>query len=257
MTKSKPSTPTVDRTSEASTSSKIEEEKEYLKKTILEEIGVETLKKEVLDELKKSRSKFNEFGKHPAILLLLGFIFTTTGGTIISSCYQRKEWSRQQTYLVQQRRLEEMNKIAKDSTQITSEMLSAADDALALFFWNTSDSKPSDDDRERKERWEQASLKWRTAIFTLPPQLNIYFADEQINRKLKEIDDAEVIIGNDLKNLLTDYMEDKSKALEDTQNKEDAASCLDEINKARRLLGELTGILNKKIQDEAERKADN
>jgi hypothetical protein len=231
----------------------INQEKESLKRTILEVIGAEALKQEVKDDLKESGSRFDNFLKHPATLLVIGFIFTTAGGTIISSCYQSREWTRQQHYLAQQRRLDEMNKVAKETIETTAEMLSAADDALAIFFWNSPDIKQSPDDKKRGDHWGQASLKWRNAVFTLPPELKTYFKDQHIQATLKDIDSLEVFIGNDLKNLLTDYDENKKKALSNKNNQNDAASCRDKINQAREKLGNLTSIMTKEIHEESER----
>lgn len=229
------------------------QEKIRLKKEILEVIGVEALKKEVFEEIKGDNSKINEFAKHPAVLLILGFIFTTFVGSWLTWWYQSWEWDRQQDRLAQQRYLDGKKTTAEDVIKAIAETISASDDVLSLFYWNIGDKSNKVEEQKRRDNWEQTSLKWRNNIYILPPKLNTYFKNPEIQPKLNEIIQERNLVGNNLTNMLTDYDEDRNKALNNSGFESDKTETLNKVNKIRDLLGQLTNILIKEIQEEEQK----
>jgi hypothetical protein len=173
---------------------------------------------------------------------------TTGVGTAITWLYQSREWNRQQAYLSQQRYLEEKKAIADEVTKAIAETVSASDDILSLYYWNTVDNSSSEVDNKRMENWEQTSLKWRTSLYTLPAKLRIYYRDKQIQLILGEIIKKRNRVGNDIENLLVEYQSNKQTALANEENKKDADETLKRINEIRKSLGELTSIMVAEIR---------
>lgn len=226
-------------------------ERELLKREILTSIGIESLKKEILDGTNSQETKLTTLSKNPAALLILGFILTTGIGTFLTWIYQSGEWTRQQRYLNQQRNLDVKKELINETTKAIAEMIAAADDALSIFYWNDNNKIVSKEDIGRKEKWEQNSLNWRTSMHTLPPKLKTYFRNSEIENKFGEIVEQRSYAGNNIKNLYTDYVINKTKALKNPENQEDIEDSLNRINEMRRLLGELTQLMIKEINEDS------
>ncbi|HEX8266947.1 MAG TPA: hypothetical protein VF596_16205 [Pyrinomonadaceae bacterium] len=226
-------------------------DRELLKREILVSIGIESLKKEILNDTNSQEAKIAALSKNPAVLLILGFILTTGIGTFFTWIYQSGEWSRQQKYLNQQRNFDEKKDLVDETTKAIAEMIAAADDALSIFYWNDNNKIVSKEDINRKEKWEQNSLNWRTSMYTLPPKLKTYFRNSEIETKFGEIVEQRKFAGNNIKNLYTDYVINKTKALKNPENQEYIEDSLNKINEMRQQLGELTGLMIKEINEDS------
>jgi hypothetical protein len=159
------------------------------RRVLLEEIRAELetqsgLKKEILNELKPTRftTQLLEFLKHPVLLLIIGSAF----GGWLSSCYQKREWNRQQQELAQKQRIEKKISTRDEVTDSIIEAYSAAESAVgSIFYENAATFKTNEKDRAKE--WAEASRKWRDARLKLSQKLDLYFVDPNIRTKFAEI----------------------------------------------------------------------
>jgi hypothetical protein len=222
------------------------EAKSVFKKDLLAAIGIECLRKELLEDLRKQESRPSRIFKHPAVLLVLAFLMTTCLGTGLTLWYQSREWNRQQTYLAQQHYLDEKRASADEVAKAIAETVTAADDMLSLFYWDASKAE----EMKRRENWERTSLGWRTSAYTLPPKINTYFKNDQIPKAFEEIAQRRSLIGNSITNLLADYDADKRKALGSPDTQRIAGDALGKLNEIRKQLGRLAELMSREILDD-------
>lgn len=225
------------------------EEMEALKKELVEFIDKDSLKNDILKELKIANRSFGKIAQHPAILLVLSFIFTTGLGAWLTSRWQKLEWDRQQVYLAQQRNLDQKRATADDVTKAIAETTTAADDVLALFKWD------SPEPRRVTESWKQSSKNWRINSKTLLPKLNAYFRSAEAKKVFGEIDSNRTLLGNAIRNLLEDYPKYKRETLAASERKrvkEDYENTLKMVNEARNLLGRLIDIMVNEIREDGQ-----
>lgn len=202
-----------------------DEEKKEIAKSLLETIGIDYLKKELYEELKKEKYKASEFFKHPTILLLLGFIFTSVVGTYLSARYQSNEWRKQQAFLSRQRYVEQKQIIADEAIKAIVETLSSADDVSYLFYWETSEA----DEKSRQDRWRQTSSKWRGNHHAISQKLAVYFNGE-VCLLFDEIVTERYTFSAGVDNLIEYYNKDKKNA----QSKQpEAKEIIDKIKEIR------------------------
>lgn len=168
------------------------------KRVLIDEIRTELksqtgLKKEILSELKPTsfKTEFLELTKHPVLLLIIGSLF----GGWLSSCYQHREWNRQQKQLSEKQRIETKIKTRDDVTDSIIEAYSAAESAVRPFFYeNAATFKAAEKDREKD--WAEATKKWQQAKLKLGQKLDLYFTDKKIQEKFEEIVDLSNKKGN-------------------------------------------------------------
>jgi hypothetical protein len=194
-----------------------QESKDRLKKEILAAIGIDSLKKEIAEEVKKESSRIEQVSRNPAVLLILGFILTTFLGAFLTSRYQSAEWDRQQKYHVEQKYLE--YKISSiDEVQIgIGEMLAACNNSLKLLQTHP---LPEGEDKKILEGWTQSSHKWRVDKYKYSYKLELYFKNPEIIRVFEEISNTRVNMGNVITNLLTDYVANPTEELKNQKDNE-------------------------------------
>lgn len=154
-----------------------------------------TLKKEILDELKpRSRgAELWELSRHPIILLILGSLF----GGWLSSCYQSREWNRQQLQLREKQIVEQ--KIATRDAFINAiiEAHAAAESAVRPMFYENSVTFAANE-KDRVKTWDEASKNWQHARLKLTDQVERYFKNPEIKAKFLEIAALKNAKGNSL-----------------------------------------------------------
>jgi hypothetical protein len=168
------------------------------KRVLIDEIRTELktqagLKKEILSELKPTsfKTEFLEFTKHPVLLLIIGAVF----GGYLSSCYQHREWNRQQKQLSEKQRIETKITTRDEVTDSIIEAYSAAESAVRPFFYeNAKTFTAVEEDREKE--WADATRKWQHARLKLRQKLDLYFTDPAIQAKFAEIVDLTNKNGN-------------------------------------------------------------
>jgi hypothetical protein len=167
---------------------------------VIEEIRTELktqsgLKKDILNDLKPTslKTQLLEWSKHPVLLLLLG---SALGGWL-SSCYQKREWNRQQGLLAEKQKIEKKISMRDEVTDSIIEAYGAAETAVRPFFYeNAATFAAAEKDREKE--WAEASKKWQHARLKLRQKLDLYFTDPNIKNKFMEIIDSTNQNGNSL-----------------------------------------------------------
>lgn len=154
----------------------IDQEREQLKRDVLEELRRETLKKAIVKELSPQtrREMIAQLLRHPAFLLLLGLLMTGVIGAGLTSYWQNKQWDYQQRRLAQIRDLEQRIKqkndikdqIKKDFETILSADTDVLQPAFSLLRSEGSEIKgPSAEAKNLLEeivRWEAAEKQWES-----------------------------------------------------------------------------------------------
>lgn len=159
------------------------------KRVIIEEIRAELktqsgLKKDIVNELKPTslKTELMELSKHPVLLLLLGSVL----GGWLSSCYQQREWNRQQDLLTEKQKIEKKVATRDEVTDSIVEAYSAAEAAVRPFFYeNAATFAAAEKDREKE--WADASKKWQHARLKLGQKLELHFTSSDIKKKFEEI----------------------------------------------------------------------
>src|SRR6266702_1717540 len=93
-------------------------------------IEVEELKDEMrrLLQAETSQSSWSRFWQHPAILLILGFLFTGVAGAWLTSYWKQSEWDNQQDYLVAQRSLDRKSAVIEATFKEVAAPSASAED---------------------------------------------------------------------------------------------------------------------------------
>jgi len=218
-----------------------ENSQEEIKEQVLQALGIDALKKEVLEEFKKERSKVSEFFKHPTILLLLGFILTTFLGTFLTALYQSYEWTRQQKFLSKQSFIEKKQASSDEVTKAIVEAVTPTEGILSIFCWET----PKTEVEKHQENWRRERGKWLNSTDTLKQKLLFYFRNNgEIQKLFGEIIEEQDIIGNDTKNLIEAYKKDKKK--KDCQG-DDVQDVLSKVDGVRGKIDRLTQLMTEEI----------
>ncbi|HLL70203.1 MAG TPA: hypothetical protein VK363_02150 [Pyrinomonadaceae bacterium] len=167
-----------------------------LKADLREEIDKDAIKKEVLRELAPKESAAEKNLKHPASLLVIGFVLTTLFGTIISSCWKYLEWENEQEYLKTQTQCERERQTRseeiKQKYEVKDEIIkrvaetnTAAEDILLYF-----QLEPARRESEREERikyWKEASRNWRINDKILRQRLLLRFKNPDVSELFNEM----------------------------------------------------------------------
>jgi hypothetical protein len=128
-------------------------------------------------------SPVSDFFKHPAVLLVLGFLCTGLVGSAITDYWKSLEWQNQQSYLVKQHFLQKQYDVMEDLVKAVAESNTAAEDVLVLY---TSDWQP-EEIQERKKAWRASSATWRVKSKVLQQRLNVYFPDPELQKTFQSI----------------------------------------------------------------------
>jgi len=161
--------------------------RESLKKDLLAEIEKESLKKEILSELKPKASFWDNFFKHPAFLLIVGFILTTFLGTTLTSYWQYKTWSGQQRLATQQAIVKQKYELKDEIVKTVAETNTPAEDALASFLLDSGNSRFKTELPEKMKAWREASKNWRKNSKILKDKLIFRFDDPEIIKVFDKI----------------------------------------------------------------------
>lgn len=170
------------------------------RRVLLEEIRTELktqsgLKKEILNELKPDdlQTRVLEWTRHPVLLLLLGSLF----GGWLSSCYQEREWKRQQDVLSEKQRIEKKASTRDEVTDAIVEAYSASESAVRPVFYENATTFAAGE-TERAKEWAEASKKWQHARLKFLQKLDLYFTNPDIKKKFVEIIESTNKNGNSL-----------------------------------------------------------
>ncbi|HEV3317396.1 MAG TPA: hypothetical protein VG488_10520 [Candidatus Angelobacter sp.] len=162
---------------------------------------IESLKEEIRGELQSAppESNLSKFFKHQAILLALGFLFTSFLGSWLTFLWNKKEWQSQQSHLAQQRDLDKKYALIDSLISTVSQTNTAAEDILARYPLKMRDSKEVN---EVRINWRLKSREWRVGSKVLRQELAISFSDPRIPSNFEMIVQTRRQLGTLITNLL-------------------------------------------------------
>ena len=153
-------------------------------------------------------SRLSVFFKHPAVLLLLGFVSTSVVGTMLTETWKSREWRNQQGYLFAQRALEKRYALIDETVKAVAETNTAAEDVLASYTWNWNPG----DLKQRRAKWLEGSWSWRVNSKVISQALSTYFANPRVSSRFDDIIRKRRQLGNIITNLLTNGYQSGAEA---------------------------------------------
>lgn len=223
-----------------------------LKSELREEIDKENLKKEIIVEVSPRGSRFREFIKHPATLLVLGFVFTTFLGTIVSSVWKYWEWENEQGYLKTQTQCERERQTRseeiKQKYEVKDEIIkrvaetnTAAEEILLYFQMDPPRRKLLQ--AERTNYWQVASRDWRINEKILRQRSLLRFQNQNVTGLLEEITRYRGWVGININNQQEKLSADGTVCKPIVSQ---AALCMNHVT--QELMPQLIGIMNDEIR---------
>jgi hypothetical protein len=180
-----------------------------LKGEIREAVEKDTLAKQVIDEIQAKKPKSDAFLKHPATLLLLGFIFTSVLGGIFTSCWKGYEQDNERAYLATQTKCERerltKTEEIKQKTDVKDEIIkrvaetNTAAEEILLYF----EMEPLRKEQERVERtayWKDATRAWKTNEKILRQRLLMRFSNPKVSELFDEMVSQRSLVGININN---------------------------------------------------------
>lgn len=223
------------------------------------ELQTDQIKKELTAKIQgdKSRISLGSIASHPAFLVIVGFIFTGIFGTIITARWQSNEWDRQQTRLLQLRRIEQKEKITEDLTRKVAESDATEQDVLIAFrpWWRSGDRGRDQIARERLEAWrKQGGREWRIETRMLGNKLDFLFTDstrhQKIQKAFEEILDRRERVAVRIAAIVDEYS--KGKDVRANQAMQDEIDAIEEvIDQNKKSLGTLDLLILEDIDNAA------
>lgn len=178
-------------------------------------LDTEILKKEISEELGRqpAESRVSKFLKHPAVLLLLVFFFTTGLSSWLTYFWNRRQWDNEQSRLSNQHELDKKYSLIETVIRNVAETNTAAEDVLEYYPW-----KNPKQIREVTANWRKKSREWRVNSKVLRQDLAIFFLDTEVVKSFEELVQKRRQLNRDITNLIegdkgSDAKRDKDEAL--------------------------------------------
>jgi len=173
-----------------------------LKQELLDELRKQdSLKKDLLRELQPvdRGSSFSRFIQHPAILLILGFVFTSGIGAGVTYFWQKRERIESQRQADYKREIEEKHAIAENILRTVAETNTAVEDLVKLYFNTERDKRVRNQmETERLQYWQTTSRDWRVNSKIIQQKLKDHFKNQDVQKLFQEIVTKRFDIGQKL-----------------------------------------------------------
>jgi hypothetical protein len=144
----------------------------------------------------------------PAILLVLGFALTGIVGTFITGRWQRAEWDRQQTRLVEIQGIDIKYQIIDDVTKVIGERNAAA---LAIVAPLLGDNKDPDlimkEEEEPTRNWQKVSHDWRANSQIIRLKIAVHIQNEKAPELFDKLIKTEKELGGKVTYLQKNFMQ--------------------------------------------------
>jgi hypothetical protein len=190
-----------------------QQEKEVLKDEVLAELGKENLKKEIVAELQSTNRKysFSSVTKHPAVLLIIGFVMTGIVGTWLTSSWQQREWDRQQSRLVKIRGVDQKYAVIDETIKAIGENNSVVVEMLRYLINAEGYKYPKQFDEYVIEYGSKRD-SGRITSSIIQQKLLIYFRNPKIPELFQQIVSERWQMHQRLNFMIGDYIDFKEAA---------------------------------------------
>lgn len=142
------------------------------------------------------------FWRHPAVLLVLGFLCTGLIGSVVTSWWQYQQWFREQQYRAAADATKERLAVMTLTSESVADSFAAAEDVLQLFAFEWRENSSVMTLKQRAESWQTASRKWRVAEKVLMARIGANY-DQKTVEQFYTITLRRRRLGNDITNLLS------------------------------------------------------
>jgi hypothetical protein len=150
-------------TGEPKRDSELTTETKELVSEIVGKIKSDSVTQLALRELGKTK-RLQEFFKHPAALLFMGFVLTAIIGAGLTTYLQSREWDRQKLAEIEITRIEMKYKLIDDVTKSTAERNSAALGIIRpIMDERLSDKQLEKEMTEPRKIWDRVDFEWGVA----------------------------------------------------------------------------------------------
>jgi hypothetical protein len=190
-----------------------------------------------------------DVAKHPAFLLVLGFLMTGFVGSWLDSRWHESEWKNQQIYLAKQQDLQRKNELIGNLMESTATYLAASRDVIAMAQWEFDPKTRKDDIAGRIASWEKARRTWQVESVVIYNKVGIYFPEEPKSQRIFQCITYDVdFMGPDLRSLI----EAKITPDKESGEEEDLIKPpLDRMATIERELDRLGALLRREVQKTA------
>ena len=160
------------------------------------------VRRQVEAALRKKADDTSGFWKHPAVLLVLTFLFTGVVGSGLTTCWQDREWVGQQEYNATADATKERLATMNLATTEVATAFASVEDVLHLVTWEWPKKSQVVTLEERAQYWREQSRRWRVADKVLRARIRANFEDEEISNTFADISEDRELLGNYMQNLL-------------------------------------------------------
>ncbi|GEM_PF-6413161 len=154
--------------------------------------------KAVADEISKRESRIAKFFKHPAVLIVLGFLLTTVFGSIL----QLKEWRNQQEFRLAEEKYREQVKVLRKVSRTLGEYKTLIDERITPYYWKD-ESMSEEGFGKAKEGWNSRKRQIKIDLGTIENDILMNFSEVNMVNAQMLIDTFDLrrrVIDNDLNN---------------------------------------------------------
>jgi hypothetical protein len=151
---------------------------------------------------KSASARLSSALKHPAALLILGFLLTGGVGTVVTSCVQNRHWQKQQDFTAKQEETEAKLQLMRDTLAALAKHFAAQQDVVLAYDWGL--KFPFDNAellRRSAERSRQIS-QWQAEKEVLRARLRSRFQCEAVPLLFDDIARASDELSNNVTYIL-------------------------------------------------------
>lgn len=164
---------------------------------IVSEMRKDALREQAAKKLNRSWAQIlSNIFTQPAVLLVLGFALTGLVGTFITGRWQKAEWDRQQTRLIEIQGVNLKYQIIDDVTKLIGERNAAA---LAIVVPLLGSDKDLDliikEEQEPIKNWQKVSHDWRANSQILRLKIAVHIQDPKASELFARLMKAEKELG--------------------------------------------------------------
>jgi hypothetical protein len=231
-----------------------QEEKEALKREVLEELRKDALKKEIISELKPAVMKYSvwQYAQNPVSLLLLGFVLTGVLGAGLTSYWKNKEWDYQQKRLAQihsaEQKIKHKNEIRDDVRKQVDDTLNADLSVLNLILSEGGAQNRNHDLSDDRAHWEQITETWQVNYHRILQNVSTVFNDPEAKKTFQEIMSKKKVIKINIASVLAGMEQNNWKI--DTETYKNVRTIMVLATDTREELARLLEIMAREIQTE-------
>jgi hypothetical protein len=128
--------------------------------------------------------------EHPVIRALGAFALTTVLGTVITTCWQTRQWTEQQDYTARAKQAETQLSVTKAVTEKVSDAFSCSNHVVFLTLLDANGASAEVRNRHLPvsiEEWIRQNRTWRVSEATLVADTTAHFSRPSVHQLLAQV----------------------------------------------------------------------